>query len=321
MGKAIIISQTGGPEQLMWQSHNVGAPAKGEVKIRHTAIGLNYIDTYMRTGLYPMSMPGIVGQEAAGIITELGPEVSGLAVGDRVAYPGGPIGAYSEERVIPATNIVKVPDAISNETAAALLTKACTVEFLIKRVFRVEKHHTVLLHAAAGGVGLLACQWLSSIGATIIGTISGDEKAATAKANGCTHTINYRTENVAERVRDITGSAGVDVVYDSAGKTSFDGSINSLKKRGMMVSFGNTTGPVDPVAPGLLAQKGSLFLTRPRMADYVTSREDFLHSTAAVFEQITAGVLKATSASGSTSKMPPPPILHWKQDKPPDKRS
>lgn len=293
MSKAIVVHETGGPEVLGWENVSVEEPKAGEVKIRHTAIGLNYIDTYVRSGLYPMPLPGTPGQEAAAVVTAIGDRVTNLKVGDRVAYPQGPIGAYSEERTIPERWVTKIPDGISDEVAASILTKGCTVEFLIRRLFKVESHHTVLLQAAAGGVGLLACQWLSSLGATIIGTVSSEEKAALAKANGCTHTVNYREENFQKRVMEITEGSGVDVVYDSAGKDTFMKSIDSLKPCGMMVSFGNTTGPVDPVPPALLAQKGSLILTRPRMVDYVNTREKFEACTASVFAEIEKGVLSS----------------------------
>jgi NADPH2:quinone reductase len=303
MSGAIILSETGGPEKLVWQESPARAglkvggeesrPKTNEVRIRHTAIGLNYIDTYVRTGLYPAPLPCSPGLEAAGVVIEVGEGVSAFTEGDRVAYPAGPIGAYCEERNIPADNIVKIPDGVSDEEAAALLLKGCTVEFMIRRLFPVNNTHTVLFHAAAGGVGLLAMQWLSHIGATVIGTISSSEKAALAKANGCTHTINYREENFQKRVMEITDGEGVDVVFDSAGKDTFMGSLDSLKPCGMMVTYGNTTGPVDPVPPALLAQKGSLILTRPTLMHYVNTREKLVASTTDVFNQIKAGVLKA----------------------------
>ncbi len=292
MSNAIIISKNGGPEVLEWVPVGVPNPKAGEVKIRHTAIGLNYIDTYHRSGLYPMPLPSSPGLEAAGVITEVGEGVTDFTVGDRIVYPAGPLGAYAEERIIPADKIIKLPNAISDETAASIMLKACTVEFLIRRLFPVNHNHTVLFHAAAGGVGLLACQWLSALGATIIGTVSTTEKAELARANGCTHTVLYKDEDFQKRVMDITNGAGVDIVYDSAGADTFEGSINSLKRRGMMVTYGNTTGPVPPVPPALLAQKGSLILTRPTLMDYVASREDLLISANDVFKQLETGVLK-----------------------------
>lgn len=293
MTKAIRLHETGGPDVLKWEDITVPEPGAGDVKIRHTAIGLNYIDTYVRIGLYPASLPAIPGLEAAGVVTEVGDGVEDLKAGDRVAYPNGPLGAYTEERLAPANRVVKIPDGINDETAAALMLKGCTVEFLTRRLFPVEKHHTVLFHAAAGGVGTLACQWLSSIGATIIGTVSSDEKADHTKAHGCTHIINYKTEDFQKRVLEITDGAGVDVVYDSAGKDTFMKSLDSLKRRGMMVTFGNTTGPVGPIPPSLLMQKGSLILTRPSMTDYVATREDLVAGTSNVFDAIKKGVLKA----------------------------
>jgi NADPH2:quinone reductase len=292
MTHSIILSETGGPEKLVWQESKVGGPESSQVKIRHTAIGLNYIDTYVRTGLYPAPLPCSPGLEAAGEVLEIGDDVSGFKVGDRVAYLGGPIGAYSQERLISADKIIKIPEGVSDQQAAALLLKACTVEFMIRRLFPVSKNHTVLFHAAAGGVGLLAMQWLSHIGAKVIGTVSGNEKAALAKSNGCTHTVNYRTENFQERVMEITNGEGVDVVFDSAGKDTFMASLDSLKPCGMMVTYGNTTGPVGPIPPALLAQKGSLILTRPILMDYINTREKLLASTNAVFEQIRNGILK-----------------------------
>jgi len=292
MSHAIVLNENGGPKKLMWQQIEVPTPASNEVKITHTAIGLNYIDTYIRTGLYPAPLPCIPGLEAAGIITEIGKNVSGFSIGDRVAYPGGPLGAYSEERIISSAKLVKIPDTISDENAAALLLKACTVEFMIRRLFPVNENHTVLFQAAAGGVGLLACQWLSHLGATIIGTVSSDEKAALAHANGCTHTVNYRKEDFQQRVIEITDGAGVDVVYDSVGKDTFMQSLDCLKPCGMMVTYGNTTGPVDPVPPALLAQKGSLILTRPTLMDYIATNESLTASTNSVFDMISSGVLK-----------------------------
>lgn len=291
MSNAIILSDNGGPEKLVWQESKVGGPESGEVKIRHTAIGLNYIDTYVRTGLYPAPLPCSPGLEAAGIITAVSEDVPYFKVGDRVAYPSGPLGAYAEERIMPADKLVKIPDGVTDEAAAALLLKGCTVEFMIRRLFPVNSSHTVLFHAAAGGVGLLAMQWLSHLGATIIGTVSNDEKAALAKSNGCTHTVNYRSENFQKKVMEITGGKGVDVVFDSAGKETFMGSLDSLKPCGMMVTYGNTTGPVDPIPPALLAQKGSLILTRPILMHYVDTHEKLVTSTDDVFEHIRKGVL------------------------------
>ncbi|MFC3053672.1 quinone oxidoreductase family protein [Kordiimonas pumila] len=293
MTHAIVIKKTGGPDVLQWEEINVPAPKADEISIKHTFVSLNYIDTYHRSGLYPMPLPGTIGLEAVGVISAVGDTISDLKVGDRVAYPIGPLGAYAEERTMPAHTVVKIPDTVSDETVAAILMKACTVECLIKRIFHVGKDHTVLLQAAAGGVGLLACQWLSAIGATVIGTVSSEEKAILAKENGCTHTLNYKTEDFQKRVMEITDGKGVDVVYDSAGKDTFIKSLDCLKPRGWMVTYGNTTGPIDPISPALLAQKGSLILTRPTVLDYMRTREELVSATNAVFNQIEKGVLKA----------------------------
>jgi len=294
MTQAIRFHETGGPDTLVWDTVSVGDPGMGEVRLRHTAIGLNFIDTYHRTGLYPVpALPCIPGLEGVGVVEAVGDGVEGLRIGDRVGYPAGPIGAYAESRLIPADNIVPIPDTVSDEDAAALLLKACTVEFLVERLFPVKAGDTVLFHAAAGGVGTLACQWLSALGATVIGTVGNDEKAALAKANGCTHTINYTEEDFQARVMDITDGKGVPVVYDSVGKATFMKSLDCLKPRGMMVTFGNATGPVDPVPPGLLSQKGSLFLTRPTLMHYVAERHELEQATNRVFEMIASGKLTA----------------------------
>jgi NADPH2:quinone reductase len=290
MTKAIRFHETGGPDVLRWEDIEVGAPGPGEVRLRHTAIGLNFIDTYHRTGLYPLpALPCVPGLEAAGVVEDVGSDVQGLRAGDRVAYAAGPIGAYAENRLIPADKLVKLPDSVSDEAAATLLLKGCTVEFLTERLYPVKAGETVLLHAAAGGLGLIACRWLSALGAIVIGTVGSPEKADLAKANGCAHTVLYRDEEIAARVRDITDGAGVPVVYDSVGKATFMASLDCLKPRGMMVSFGNATGPVDPVPPGLLAQKGSLFLTRPTLMHYVATRAELEQSTSRVFEMIESG--------------------------------
>ncbi len=294
MTQAVRFHKTGGPENLLWDTVEVGDPGPGEVRLRHTAIGLNFIDTYHRTGLYPVpTMPCVPGLEGVGIVEAVGDGVSGFTAGDRVGYPAGPVGAYCESRLIPADKIVPVPNGVSDEDAAALLLKACTVEFLVERLFAVKSGDTVLFHAAAGGVGTLACQWLSALGATVIGTVGSDEKAETAQANGCTHTINYSEEDFQTRVMEITDGCGVPVVYDSVGKATFMKSLDCLKPRGMMVTFGNATGPVDPVPPGLLAQKGSLFLTRPTLMHYVAERQELEHATSRVFDMIAGGNLKA----------------------------
>lgn len=293
MSYAIRFSETGGPEVLKWEKVEVPPPSTGEVRVRHTAIGLNFIDTYHRAGLYPMPLPAIPGIEGVGVVEAVGEGVATLKEGDRVGYPAGPAGAYSQVRNMPADRLVEIPDSVTDQEAAALLLKGCTVEFLIRRLYHVNPGDTVLWHAAAGGVGILACQWLNSIGATVIGTVGSKEKATFAQENGCTHTILYNEENFEEAVMDITDGEGVPVVYDSVGAATFDQSINCLKRRGMMVTFGNATGPVPPVSPALLAQKGSLILTRPSLMDYVVERDDLVSSSASVMMKIATGSLKA----------------------------
>lgn len=296
MTKAILIEKTGGPEVLQWNDVQVGEPGEGQVRIRQTAIGLNYIDTYQRSGLYPVPMPGGIGLEAAGVIEAVGPGVSHVKVGDRVAYAGGPPGSYAEKRVMPAAPLVKLPDSVSDQQAAAMMLKGMTVQYLIRRTYKVKAGETVLLHAAAGGVGLIACQWLRALGVTVIGTVSSEEKAALAKTNGCTHTILYTRENFAERVRELTGGAGVPVVYDSVGKDTWDDSLSCLQPLGMMVSFGNTSGPVAPVNIGQLAAKGSLFVTRPILASYTAKPGDLQATASDLFDVMASGKVKAEVA-------------------------
>ncbi|MES2599725.1 MAG: quinone oxidoreductase [Pseudomonadota bacterium] len=296
MTKAILIEKTGGPEVLQWNDVQVGEPGEGQVRIRQTAIGLNYIDTYQRSGLYPVPMPGGIGLEAAGVIEAVGPGVSHVKVGDRVAYAGGPPGSYAEKRVMPAAPLVKLPDSVSDQQAAAMMLKGMTVQYLIRRTYKVKAGETVLLHAAAGGVGLIACQWLRALGVTVIGTVSSEAKAALAKANGCTHTILYTKEKFAERVRELTGGAGVPVVYDSVGKDTWDDSLSCLQPLGMMVSFGNTSGPVAPVNIGQLAAKGSLFVTRPILASYTAKPGDLQATASDLFDVIASGKVKAEVA-------------------------
>jgi NADPH2:quinone reductase len=292
MPKAIRMHQTGGPEVLVWEDYDPGQPGKGEVRLRHTAVGLNYIDTYVRSGLYPNAgLPLVLGMEAAGVVEETGDGVTDLRVGDRVAYPSS-IGAYSEARVIPADKVVKIPDAISDQQAAAIMLKGMTVQYLVRRTFPLQGSETILVHAAAGGVGLILCQWAKHLGATVIGTVGNDEKAALAKANGCTHTIVYTRENFTERVREITGGAGVPVVYDSAGKDTFIGSLDCLRPRGLMVSFGNASGPVPPFAIAQLASKGSLFLTRPVLMHHIATRADLVSTADDLFGVVSSGAVK-----------------------------
>lgn len=290
MADVIRFASPGGPEVLALETMEIGDPGPGEVRLRQTVVGLNYIDVYHRTGQYPLALPSGIGIEAAGVVEVIGEDVDGLAPGDRVAYGAGPIGAYASERLMPAHRLVKLPDAISDETAAAMMLKGMTAEYLIRRTFEVKAGMPVLFHAAAGGVGLIVGQWLKHIGAVAIGTVGSPEKAALARAHGYDHTILYNEENIAERVRELTGGAGVPVVYDGVGKDTFDASIDSLAPRGLMVSFGAASGPVPAVEPKLLSQKGSLYFTRPTVMTYVESRADLVDSTNALFAAVQAGV-------------------------------
>jgi NADPH2:quinone reductase len=290
--KAIRFHKTGGPEVLVWEDIEVGAPGQGQIRIKQHAAGLNYLDTYHRSGLYPMQLPAECGSEGAGIVEAVGPGVTDLKTGDRVAYASPPVGAYAETRLFPADRVVKVPEKISFETAAAMMLKGMTAQYLIKRTFKVQPGMTVLWHAAAGGVGLIACQWLKALGVKVIGTVGSEEKAALAKAHGAEHTIVYSRENFVERVKEITGGQGVPVVYDSVGKLTFMGSLDCLQPLGMMVTFGNSSGPVDPFPTTLLAQKGSLFLTRPTLNTYTAKRADLVASANDLFEVVGSGKVK-----------------------------
>ena len=286
MTHAIRIHETGGPEVLTWEAVEVGAPGPGEVRLEQMAVGLNFIDVYHRTGLYPMALPTAIGMEAAGRVEAVGEGVTDLEPGDRVAYAAPPPGAYAEARLMPADRLVKLPDDVSELQAAAMMLQGMTVQYLIRRTFRVNTGDTVLFHAAAGGVGLIACQWLKHLGATVIGTVGSEEKAELARAHGCDHPVNYRTENFVERVREITDGAGVPVVYDSVGKDTFEGSLDCLAPLGMFVGFGNASGPVPAFNMGVLAQKGSLFLTRPTLMTYTAKREDLLASANDLFDVV-----------------------------------
>lgn len=293
MAKAVRIHETGGPEVLRVEDLEVPAPGPGEVRLKQSAIGLNYIDTYHRDGSYPVELPVVIGLEAAGVVTAVG-EGAGelLKEGDRVAYASPPLGAYAAERVIPADRVVKLPDTIDDRTAAAMMLKGMTVEYLIRRTYPVRAGQTVLFHAASGGVGLIACQWLKHLGVSIIGTVGSAEKGNLAKEHGCTHVINYREENFVERVRELTGGKGVPVVYDGVGKDTFNDSLDCIAPRGMMVNFGAASGPVPPIAPGILAQKGSLYLTRPTIMTYTASRTDLVESAMTLFEVVSSGAVK-----------------------------
>ena len=290
---AIQFHEPGGPDVLRWEEVEVGDPGPGEVRLVQSAVGLNYIDVYHRTGLYPVAaLPSGIGLEGAGRVESAGEGVNDFKPGDRVAYAYPPIGAYAQARIMPADRLVKLPDEITEQQAAAMMLQGMTVQYLIRRTYRVTKGDTVLFHAAAGGVGLIACQWLKHLGATVIGTVGSEEKAELARAHGCDHTINYRTENFAERVREITEGAGVPVVYDSVGKDTFEGSIDSLAPLGMLVGFGNASGPVPPVDLGILAQKGSLFITRPTLMTYTAKRDDLMASANQLFDVVLSGAVK-----------------------------
>jgi len=293
MVKAIRIHQPGGPEALVWEEVEVGAPGPGEVRLKQTAVGLNYIDVYHRTGLYPVpSLPSAIGLEAAGVVEALGEGVADLGVGDRVAYASPPVGAYAEARLMPADRLVKLPERIDDRQAAAMMLQGMTVQYLIRRTYRVQPGETVLFHAAAGGVGLIACQWLSRLGATVIGTVGSAEKAALARAHGCHHTINYREEDFVARVKEITDGAGVPVVYDSVGKDTFEGSLTCLRPFGLMVSFGNASGPVPPFELGRLAALGSLYITRPTLMTYTAQRADLENAAAELFDAVLTAAVK-----------------------------
>jgi NADPH2:quinone reductase len=292
MPKAIRFHKPGGPEVLVYEDVAVGDPGPNEARVRHTAIGLNFIDTYHRSGLYPLPLPSGVGSEAAGVVEAVGPGVTWVKPGDRVGYAGGPPGSYSEARIVPAARLVKVPEGISDQQVAAMMLKGLTTQYLVRRTFKVQPGQTVLFHAAAGGVGLIACQWLKALGATVIGTVGSDEKAKLAKAHGCDHAIVYTRENFVERLNEITGGKKVPVVYDSVGKDTFMGSLDCLQPLGMLVVFGNGSGPVPPFDLGLLAQKGSLYVTRPTLVTYTAKREDLEASASELFEMVKSGKVK-----------------------------
>jgi NADPH2:quinone reductase len=292
MPKAIRFYQAGGPEVLQWEDAAVGEPAAGEARVRHTAIGVNFIDTYHRTGLYPLPLPSGLGGEAAGIVEAVGPGVTYVQPGARVGYAGGPPGSYAEVRVMPADRLLKLPAGITNQQGAAMLLKGMTAQYLIRRTYRVQPGETVLFHAAAGGVGLIACQWLKALGAIVIGTVGSEEKAQLARTHGCEHVINYRQEDFASRVREITSGRGVPVVYDSVGQSTFAGSLDCLRPRGLLVSFGNASGPVQPFPPSLLTQKGSLYVTRPTLATYTATRAELEETAQELFDIVSSGRVK-----------------------------
>ena len=290
---AICCAEAGGPEVMKWQEVDVGEPGPGEIRIAHAAVGLNYIDVYFRAGQYPTeTKPFTIGLEGAGIVEALGAGVDDLALGDRVAYASPPMGAYAEKRLMPADKVVKIPDTIDDETAAAMMLKGMTAEYLLRRTYAVQPGDTILFHAAAGGVGLIACQWAKALGATVIGTVGSDEKAELARTHGCDHPIVYTREDFVARVREITDGAGVPVVYDSVGKDTFLKSLDCLRPRGLMASFGQSSGAVESFNPGLLAAKGSLYLSRPSLMVYTASRGELEESAAALFAIVASGKVK-----------------------------
>lgn len=289
--RAIRIHRHGGPEVLTLEEIPLAPPGPGEARVRQTAVGLNFIDVYVRTGLYPTPLPAVLGQEGAGVVESLGDGVTEVAVGDRVAYAGVP-GAYAQARNVAAASLVRLPRGVSDETAAAAMLKGGTAEFLLRRTYPVKAGDVVVFHAAAGGVGLIACQWAKHLGATVIGTVGSDAKAELARAHGCDHVVVTSREAIATRVRELTGGRGADVVYDSVGTDTFEASLDCLKPRGMMVSFGNASGPVPPFAPLLLSQKGSLYFTRPTMRSYQSTRAEVEAAAEALFDVVLRGVVR-----------------------------
>ena len=293
MTHAIRFHKTGGPEVLQWEEVNVPQPGPGETLVRHKAVGLNYIDTYHRTGLYPMPLPSGIGLEAAGVIEAVGPDVTEFKPGDRVAYANGPIGAYSELKVHPAERLVKLPDGITFEQGASMMLQGLTVQYLLRRLHVVPKAgDTVLFHAAAGGIGLIACQWAKALGINLIGTVSSEEKAKLARDNGAAHTIIYTKEDFQARVMEITGGEKVPIVYDSVGKDTFMKSLDCLQARGLMVSFGNSSGAVGPTDLGILSAKGSLYVTRPTLMSYTGKRDELVAASKELFDMVLAGKVK-----------------------------
>src|SRR5215510_3885354 len=292
MAHAIRFEKPGGPDVLTWQTVEVGKPGQGQVRLRHTVVGVNYIDTYHRSGLYQLQMPSGLGSEGAGVVEEVGPGVTGFDKGDRVAYAGGPIGAYADERVVPADRLVPVPAGITDQQAAAMMLKGMTAWYLVRRTHPVKRGETILIHAAAGGVGLIVCQWAKHLGATVIGTVGDDEKAALAKANGCDYPINYRREDFVARVAEITQGRKCPVVYDSVGKDTFYKSLDCVAPLGLLASFGQSSGAIGPVDIGILAAKGSLFLTRPTLNTYTATREDLLTAANDLFDVVQKGAVK-----------------------------
>tara|TARA_B100000676_G_scaffold275092_1_gene295006 strand:+ start:550 stop:1527 length:978 start_codon:yes stop_codon:yes gene_type:complete len=294
MNHVIRISQTGGPEVMQWEAQDVASPGPSEILLRQTAVGLNYIDVYFRSGVYPApQLPFTPGLEGAGVVEAVGEEVTGLAPGDRVGYAAPPLGAYSQSRLMPADRVVRLPEGIDDRVAAAMMLKGMTVQYLLRSTVALNVGDTILFHAAAGGVGLIACQWAKHLGVTMIGTVGSEEKAALARAHGCAHTILYNEENFVERVQELTGGRGVDAVYDSVGRDTFHQSLDCLRMRGTLVLFGQSSGKVEPFDPAILSGKGSLFLTRPTLFNYTASREDLLHCATDLFDVLQSGAVKA----------------------------
>ncbi len=292
MVHAIRIHEPGGPEKMKWEEVEVGTPGPGQIRLKNSAAGLNYIDTYHRTGLYKMPLPLALGMEGAGTVTAVGANVSDIKVGDRVAYASQPLGSYSEERLMQADRVVVLPDGITDQQAAGMMLKGMTVEYLLRRTYKVKAGDPVLFHAAAGGVGLIFGQWAKALGATVIGTVGSDDKAKLAREHGYDHVINYKTENFVERVKEITKGEGVPVVYDGVGKDTWAGSLDCLRPFGLMASFGNASGPVGPVDLGILAPKGSLYVTRPTLVTYTAKRADLVASANALFDVVKSGKVK-----------------------------
>jgi NADPH2:quinone reductase len=291
MPYAIRVHQTGGPEVLKWESVDVGAPGQGQVRLKQHAVGVNFIDVYQRSGLYKLPLPLVPGNEGAGEVVAVGPGVTDFKVGDRGAYAGA-VGSYADERLMPADRLVKLPDAIDYKTGAAMMLQGMTVRYLLRQTYKVVPGTTMLLHAAAGGVGLIACQWARHLGATVIGTVSTADKAALAKAAGCTHVINYKTEDFVKRTKELTNGQGVDVVYDSVGKDTFPASLDCLKPMGLWASFGSASGPVPPFEISILQAKGSLYATRPTLQTYVAKRPDLLANAGELFDVVSKGIVK-----------------------------
>ena len=291
MTKAIRVHETGGPDVLKWEDVDVPAPGTGEALVRQTAAGLNFIDTYQRSGLYPIALPAIMGNEGAGVVEAVGDGVTEVKPGDRVAYHSAP-GAYAEQRIVPSWLLAKLPDGISDQQGASMMLKGGTAQYLLRQIHNVQAGETIVIHAAAGGVGLIVCQWAKHLGATVIGTVGSDEKAALAKAHGCDHAVVYTREDFTARVKEITNGKGVPVVYDSVGKDTFMGSLDCLQPRGLMVSFGNASGPPDPLNVLALSQKGSLFLTRPTLGHYTPDHAAVLKVANDLFDVVSSGAVK-----------------------------